>query len=130
MPLAYEAVSTVSTGPLRVLKSTTAPHLENSRTNSEMERWLVCADSGLKEEGHHLADKRKFGFLKGRKSGGWGERGSREMVTTSATVCSGARHTVVAFNLAWLCVTRSERCKENPDVSCCFLLCRSQHQGS
>lgn len=31
---------------------------------------MLCADSGLKKEGHHLADQRKFGFLKGWKSGG------------------------------------------------------------
>lgn len=32
----------------------------------------------------------------------------------------------MAFSLACFCAPRSVRCKGNPDVFCCFLLCRSQ----
>lgn len=66
MLLVYETVSTVSTGPLRVLKSIAAPLWRILELIVRWrDGWYV-----LKEEGHHLADQRKFGLLKGRKSGG------------------------------------------------------------
>lgn len=79
MLLVCKAVRTMSTGPLRVLKSTMAPHLEDSRTNSKMERWLVYAASSWRTA---LGRSEEIWVPERKEKWGPG-RAWLEMVTTS-----------------------------------------------